>query len=128
MIVLDASVVIAHLAAGDAHHARATEFFREHAGDEFVVHTLTLTEILVGPMRVGRGADATRALASLGIGEWAPPAGSAARLAQLRVDSGLKLPDCCVLDVAVESRHPLATFDARLAEAAVALGVPVVAG
>ena len=118
MIVLDASVVIAHLAAADAHHARATTFFRERADAEFVVHTLTLTEILVGPVRVGRALDATRALASLGIDEWSPPAGTAVRLAQLRVESGLKLPDCCVLDVAIETESALATFDERLASAA----------
>ncbi|MFD4421406.1 type II toxin-antitoxin system VapC family toxin [Agromyces sp. NPDC058484] len=126
MIVLDASVVIAHLAGADAHHERATAFFREHSDVEFIVHALTLTEILVGPMRMGRGDDAMRALASLGIGESAPPSGSAPRLAQLRVASGLKLPDCCVLDAARESGHPLATFDTRLADAAAALGVPVV--
>ncbi|WP_269756507.1 hypothetical protein [Agromyces humatus] len=39
----------------------------------------------------------------------------------------MKLPDCCVLDAAVESGHPLATFDTQLADAAAALGVPVVA-
>ena len=123
MIVLDASVVIAHLAASDAHHARAMAFLREHVDAEFIVHTLTFTEILVGPTRVGRALEATRALASLGIDEWAPPAGSAARLAQLRVDSGLRLPDCCVLDVAIETGSALATFDERLANAARAAGL-----
>ncbi len=126
MIVLDASVVIAHLAAADAHHARATAFFREHADADFIVHTLTLTEILVGPTRVGRALDATRALAALGIDEWAPPAGSAARLAQLRVESGLKLPDCCVLDAATETASALATFDEQLASAARAAGLATV--
>lgn len=126
MIVLDASIVIGHLAAADAHHARATAFFREHADAEFVVHTLTLTEILVGPMRVGRVLEATRALASLGIGEWAPPTGGAARLAQLRVESGLELPDCCVIDAAIETGSGLATFDERLASAARRSGLAVV--
>ena len=126
MIVLDASVVIAHLAASDAHHARATAFFREHPDAEFIVHNLTLTEILVGPTRVGRALEVTRALASLGIDEWAPPAGGAARLAQLRVDSGLKLPDCCVLDAAIETGSALATLDERLAGAARALRLTVI--
>ncbi|GAA1814659.1 PIN domain-containing protein [Agromyces neolithicus] len=127
MIVLDASLVIAHLAAAGAHHPRATTFFREHADADFIVHMLTLTEILVGPTRVGRALDVTRALASLGIDEWAPPSGSAARLAHLRVASGLQLPDCCVLDAAIETASPLATFDERLAGAARAAGVTVVA-
>ena len=126
MIVLDASIVIAHLAAADAQDARATAFFREQADAEFIVHTLTLTEILVGPSRVGRALDATRALAALGVDEWAPPAGGAARLAQLRVGSGLKLADCCVLDAAIETGSALATFDERLASAARASGLAVV--
>lgn len=126
MIVLDASVVIAHFAAGDVHHAVATSFLRDRLDDEFVVHSLTMTEILVGPMRVGRQAFAEHQLAALGIVEWSPPGGSAARLARLRVDTALKLPDCCVLDAAMMTSAPLATLDARLARVAASVGVPVI--
>lgn len=48
------------------------------------------------------------------------------RLAELRVTTGLKLPDCCVLDVAMTNRARLATFDRGLAAAARGLGVAVV--
>lgn len=126
MIVLDASVVIAHLTSRDAHHEAASAFFEHHLDDDFVVHTMTLTEILVGPMRVGRGAFAELQLAALGIAEWAPTDG-AARLARLRVETTLKLPDCCVLDAALSNGAPLATLDAQLARAAVSLGVEVAA-
>ena len=128
MIVLDASVVIAHLASHDAHHRTATDFFRERLDEEFAVHTLTLTEILVGPTRVGRGAFALQQLTALGVTEWTPPSGSAARLAQLRADSGLKLPDCCVLHAAMTTTSPLATFDERLARVAASAGVSVIPG
>lgn len=47
------------------------------------------------------------------------------RLAELRATTGLKLPDCCVLDVAIHHRASLATFDLALAEAARKRGVPV---
>lgn len=124
MIVLDASVVIAHLALRDAHHAAAGRFFRAHADDGFLVHTLNLTEILVGPVRVGREALAVRSIAALGITEWNPAPG-AERLARLRAETGLKLPDCCVLDAALQTGSALASFDARLAEAAEAMGVVV---
>ncbi len=47
------------------------------------------------------------------------------RLAELRVATGLKLPDCCVLDVAAHHQASLATFDADLASAARHRGVAV---
>jgi len=40
------------------------------------------------------------------------------RLAELRAASGLKLPDCCVLDIAISNHASLATFDDALAVAA----------
>jgi rRNA-processing protein FCF1 len=46
----------------------------------------------------------------------------------MRVDSGLKLPDCCVLDVASFHGAPLATFDTRLADEARGRGIEVIAG
>lgn len=47
------------------------------------------------------------------------------RLAELRVSTGLKLPDCCVLDVALRHRAALATFDNALSVEAAKRGVPV---
>jgi hypothetical protein len=78
-------------------------------------------------MRVGREAFAVRQLDALGVVEWSPPPGSAARLARLRVDTALNLPDCCVLDAALMASASLATLDARLARAAASVGVQVVA-
>lgn len=125
MIALDASVVIAHLSSRDPHHAAAERFLRSHLDEDFIMHPLTLTEVLVGPTRAGVAATAEHHLAELGIVEWAPPPG-AARLARLRVDTALKLPDCCVLDAAMSTSAALATFDERLARAASALGLEVV--
>jgi predicted nucleic acid-binding protein len=126
VIVLDASVVIAHFASRDAHHDAAAEFFGTRLDLSFLVHPLTLTEILVGPLRSGRETFVVQQLDALGIAEWQPPAGSALRLARLRVDSGLKLRDCCVLHAAIAAGAPLATFDERLARAAASVGVPLV--
>jgi predicted nucleic acid-binding protein len=127
MIVLDASVVIAHFASHDVHHQVAAKFFRDHLDDEFAVHTLTLTEILVGPTRADREVFALQQLAAIGVAEWMPPANSAARLARIRADVGLKLPDCCVLDAAMVTGSPLATFDEQLARVATSVGVAAVA-
>lgn len=41
------------------------------------------------------------------------------RLALLRAGTGLKLPDCCVLLAAEQTRGTIATFDGRLTAAAV---------
>ena len=53
------------------------------------------------------------------------PLGAAQHLAQLRVDTGLKLPDCIVLLTALHQRGILAIFDDRLRRAALDQGVPV---
>jgi predicted nucleic acid-binding protein len=51
------------------------------------------------------------------------------RLARLRADSGLKLPDCCVLLAAKDSTaEAIATFDDRLINVARDLGFELMAG
>ena len=51
--------------------------------------------------------------------------GQARYLAELRVETGLKMPDVCVLDTALSNDADLATFDTPLATAARALGITV---
>jgi predicted nucleic acid-binding protein len=46
------------------------------------------------------------------------PSDMAVKLAALRVETGLKMPDCCVLLTAEGAGGRLATFDERLARAA----------
>ena len=60
---------------------------------------------------------------ALGVRELHLAADAAARLAVLRAETGLKLPDCCVLLVAQDVRATVVTFDDRLARAAAALGL-----
>lgn len=123
MIVLDASVLIAHLDQRDAHHARATELLVATGAEPLGASTITLAEILVAPTRAERLADVSTALERLGIAEL-PLGDDASRLlARLRVDSGCKLPDCCVLLAAREHDGAIASFDSALAEAAGRLGI-----
>ena len=97
MIVVDASVLIAHLDDGDALHDRATALLLESAGVPIAASPLTLAEVLVGPARAGRLEAAQAALDALEVQEVPFGADAAARLARLRATTRLKLPDCCVL-------------------------------
>lgn len=125
MIVLDASVMIAVLDARDAHSERAREILRTHVSERFMAHRFTLAETLVRAVRDGRSAQVASALADLGI-ERHDELDDPQQMAELRVRSGLKLPDCCVLATAIREGADLATFDARLAFAAASQGVVVV--
>jgi predicted nucleic acid-binding protein len=123
VIALDASVIIAHLNRADPHHEAATAILLGGTPGRMLVHTMTLAEVLVGGVRMGQGASMRDDLHSAGI-VLAPSDGDETlRLAELRVSTGLKLPDCCVLDVAMHHRAMLATFDATLADEAHQRGV-----
>jgi predicted nucleic acid-binding protein len=123
VIVLDASVLIAHFDQHDALHARATEQLLDAAVQPFGASSITLAEILVGPTRTGHLADAQAALRALDVTELPLPASAATRLAALRVETALKLPDCCVLLAAQDAAGTVLTFDDRLAREAARLGV-----
>ncbi len=129
MIILDASVLIAHLESRDSHHGRATEILLAHCDGEFASSTVTLAEVLVGAIRAGRGEHARDALAELQIHNVGLEPDAAWELAQLRVRTGLTLADCCVL-YAARNLPPaqVATFDARLAAGAATLGIGIVPG
>ena len=125
MIALDASVLIAHLNPVDSHHAAATLILLDATPGSTLVHLLTMAEVLMGGVRVGRGAAMRDDLRAAGVDLAPHDADEALRLAELRATTGLKLPDCCALDVAIHHRAALATFDAALASAARRRGVTV---
>ena len=118
MITLDASVLIAHLSPGDVHHAAATGILLDASPGSMLAHTLTLAEVLVGGVKIGSGASMRDDLRAAGIGTTAHDVDEPLRLAEIRAASGLKLPDCCVLDIAIRNHASLATFDDALAVAA----------
>ncbi len=122
MIVLDASVLIAVLVPEDQHHAAAETLLRT-ATEELLVNTVTLAEALVSPIREGRADEVLVTLADLGVVEAPFPPDAARSLARLRVGTGLKLPDCCVLLTALDRAGAVASFDERLLRAARELGV-----
>ncbi len=123
MIVLDADVLIAHLDAEDAQHARARSLLELHAAEDLGASVLTLAETLVFPAREGRLGRAARDVARLDIVPIPIDEAAPAQLASLRAQTGLKLPDCCVLLAAqVVDADTVLTFDKRLAGAARELG------
>lgn len=123
MIVVDASVLIAHLDASDAQHDRAAARLLAVAEHRLGASTITLAEVLVGPARMGRADAAADALRRLGLTEVPLPPDGASRLARLRAETRLMLPDCCVLLAADEA---VLTFDERLARAAEQRGLAAV--
>jgi predicted nucleic acid-binding protein len=98
LIVLDASVVIAHLDPDDALHPSATSTLLEYAGDDLRLPASAYAESLVDPARKGRLDEARAALAALQF-QIVPIDGLLAeRAASLRAhERGLRLPDALVL-------------------------------
>jgi len=123
MIVVDASVLIAHLAPDQPGAARAATILDTE--DTLIMHPLTVAECAVGPARISEMAVFQRAIARIGLDVWEPDAMQPYRVATLRATSPLKLPDCCVLDTARTLSATLATFDEQLARVARSLGVTV---
>jgi predicted nucleic acid-binding protein len=125
VIVLDASVLIAHLGANDALHDRAVELLVNGADEELGLSALTLAEVYVGPARAGKLAQVQQAIRDLEVTVVPLVDDAPERLASLRSSTGLRLPDCCVLYAAQVAAAELATFDDRLGSAARTMGLTV---
>jgi predicted nucleic acid-binding protein len=123
LIVLDASVLIAQLNHRDAHHQRASALLAKTGNQALGASPITLAESLVSPARSGRLADMAAALNRLGVDELPLPEGAPTRLAQLRAETGRKLPDCCILLAAEECGATVASFDDALLAAATEMGL-----
>ncbi|WP_165808039.1 MULTISPECIES: PIN domain-containing protein [unclassified Microbacterium] len=124
MIVLDANVLISFWAEGDAHAADAFEILDTE--EDLVLHPVTLAETLVWPVREQRESEALEDHARLGVERLTPATDEPLRVARLRAETGLKLPDAYVLAAAIMLGATLATFDRRLADIARERGVEVV--
>ncbi|HZI96405.1 MAG TPA: type II toxin-antitoxin system VapC family toxin [Actinomycetales bacterium] len=118
VIVFDASGLVAYLDGDDAHHAAADTLMTQAVDDELGASPLTLAEVLVAPARQGRLDQVQAVLHELEVNEVPFPPDSAARLARLRVSTGLTMPDCCVLLAAEDLGAAVASFDERLVRSA----------
>jgi predicted nucleic acid-binding protein len=118
VIVLDASVLIAHLDGSDRHHTKARDLLEANSRKPLGASAITLAETLVSPARVGRLGDAEAALRRLGVQGLRLGEGAPGRLAAMRAEIGLKMPDCCVLLAAKDHDGTVASFDSALLAAA----------
>ncbi len=122
LTILDASILLAHLDDTDPHTEAAKTILAE--GDALAASTITLAEVLVGAARVGRLDEELAALSRLVISEVPIERGAAAQLARLRAETGLRMPDCCVVHAAsVTGADALATRDEHLSRVAAARGL-----
>ncbi|MGD9704381.1 MAG: type II toxin-antitoxin system VapC family toxin [Acidimicrobiia bacterium] len=112
MIVVDASVLIAYLDPNDVHHGNAVELLAD-ASPPLLVHPVTAAEVLVAPVRRGIAESVWADLVAIGV-EVDRSSIDPMQLAQLRVETGCRMPDCCVLAVAAGRHAAVATFDERL--------------
>lgn len=115
LIVLDASVAIAALAADDAHHDAASTALAATRDDELVLAATTRAEILVGPARVGGAAFATASNFVDGCATVPVTASIADDAAALKArHRALSLPDAIALVVAdLIDADAVWTFDRR---------------
>jgi predicted nucleic acid-binding protein len=98
LIVLDASVVIAHLDPADALHHAATNALLDHASDDLRFPASAYAEGLVDPARRGRLDQARDALAALHLQIVPIDRAVAERAATMRARArALRLPDALVL-------------------------------
>jgi predicted nucleic acid-binding protein len=103
IVVLDASVIIAFLDAGDAHHAAASAAVRQARREALVLPSSAYAEVLVDPWRRGPEAVAVvrRFVGDLGIRIEPLTAGIAERAARLRArHRALRLPDALIIATA----------------------------
>jgi predicted nucleic acid-binding protein len=122
LTILDASILLAHFDDSDPHSEDARGILAE--ATELAASTITLAEVLVGAARTERLDEQLAALSELEIDELPIERGAAAELARVRVETGLRMPDCCVLHAAaVTGAVAVATRDERLARAAAARGL-----
>jgi len=112
VIVVDASVLIAYLDRSETHHDAAVRLLEE-AVPPLIVHPITVAEVMVAPTRRSAAEAVWSDLVAIGVEIDDAPLDPRA-LARLRVETGCKMPDCCVLATASTRQAPIATFDERL--------------
>jgi predicted nucleic acid-binding protein len=113
---LDASVLIALLDPGDAHHQAARASLDAHADDDLRIPAHALAEALVHPARAGKDREARRLIAGLEIAVDPVDETVAVAAAKLRAKHGsaLRMPDALVLAYAdVRKARSILTADVR---------------
>lgn len=125
LVVLDESAIIALFDQTDPHHDWAMEMLRDTSSLDLATSALTYAESLVQPFRAGKQARYESAFNSLGAKIYPLEPEHASDLAKIRSDTGLKMPDAVVLQLALQLNAELATTDKLLAKVARSLSIGV---
>lgn len=118
VIVLDASALIALHSSRDAHHSWAIDFFIESSAQNLAISALTLSEVLIQPIRQNLLEDFLADIEAIGIEILPVESTDSKSLAQVRAKTGLKMPDALVLHTAIRHNASIATTDVQLARKA----------
>jgi predicted nucleic acid-binding protein len=115
LIVLDASLVIAHLTLADALHEGTLGYLEEHAADDLRLPASAYAEVLVGPARTARIDTTRQLLDEIAVAIEPLTRDIAERAASLRAEHrSLRLPDALVLATGdVLDADEVATADRR---------------
>jgi predicted nucleic acid-binding protein len=115
LLLVDSAPIIYTLEAHERFAGRFEPMFRRHADGELVlaVTTVTVAEVLTGPLRAGEEALAKRYRAALDAWQVVDLTSDIAEsAARLRGQYGLKLPDAIQLASALSiNAHALVTHD-----------------
>jgi predicted nucleic acid-binding protein len=125
LVVLDASALIALVSSKDPHHNWALEMFRDTASFELQMSALTQAEVLVHPARAGKLEKFLKLIRELGLEITPIEEADASKLASIRSNTNLKMPDVVVLHQAMKVTGSIATTDQQLAKVAKSTGVGV---
>jgi len=126
VIVLDAGALIALLNDRDTHHQWALQMFIDTVAEDLAISALNLAEALVHPTKAGRYREFMESIHGLGLEVQGLDHSDVSSLANLRAESGLRMPDSVALHVALRSDSALATTDVALAKAALGASLRVI--
>jgi len=125
VIVLDAGALIALLNDRDAHHEWALQMFIDTVGEDLSISALNLAEALVQPIKAGRYQEFMDSIHGLGLEVQGLDQADVSSLANIRAESGLRMPDTIALHLALKSDSSLATTDRALGKAALGASLRV---
>jgi predicted nucleic acid-binding protein len=125
LVVLDASALIALYDGKDAHHVWAVDMFIQTVDASLQMHPLTFAEVLVHPSRSGNLELFLEGIEGLDIEIPIMTNEHSLKLASIRHETGIRMPDAAVIELAVRTGAALATANANLARVAKKQGIGV---
>lgn len=99
--------------------------FRDTESFELQMSALTQAEVLVHPARAGKLEKFLKLIRGLGLEITPIEEADASKLASIRSNTNLKMPDAVVLHQALKVNGSIATTDNKLAQVAKAKGLGV---